>query len=118
MYSYCYVYVFLLLCTILFCLSCFTVLFYILFVCKCILYYWHRLSTQLQLTNISISIYKVVILFCLLGTSSTSTSFFNLSDTIPSPVCILHRRIFNRFSTSKRPMYLYQAVPLYNFLTP
>jgi len=31
------------------------VLFYVLLVCKCVLYYWHRVSTQLQLTNISIS---------------------------------------------------------------
>jgi len=29
------------------------VLFYVLSVCKCVLYYCHRVSTRLQLTNIS-----------------------------------------------------------------
>jgi len=33
-----------------------SVLFYVLFVCKCVLYQRHRVSTQLQLTNISIYI--------------------------------------------------------------
>ena len=35
------------------------VLFCVLFVCKCVLYYCHRVATQLQLTNISISINKL-----------------------------------------------------------
>jgi hypothetical protein len=40
MYSYCYV---------IFCVFCIIVLFCVLFVCKCVLYYCHRVSTQLQL---------------------------------------------------------------------
>ena len=34
---------------------CFNVLFYVLFACKCVLYYCHRVSTQLHLTNIPYS---------------------------------------------------------------
>jgi len=31
--------------------------FFVLFLCKCVLYYCHRATTQLQLINISITIY-------------------------------------------------------------
>ena len=49
MYSYCNVYVFLLL----------RILYFVLLVCKCVLYYCHRVSTQLQLTNISYKNYEL-----------------------------------------------------------
>jgi len=37
-------------------------LFHILFICKCVLYYCHRVTTQLQLANISYHIYHISIL--------------------------------------------------------
>jgi hypothetical protein len=44
-------------CCVVLCIVCF-VSFCVLFVCKCVLYNCHRVATQLQLTNISISYHR------------------------------------------------------------
>ena len=38
------------------------VLFCVLFVCKCVLYYCHRVTTQLQSTNVSYESYHIIII--------------------------------------------------------
>jgi hypothetical protein len=51
------------------------VLFYVLFVCKCVLYYCHWVSSQLQLTNISYHIYHHIISYIISGPRCTKFLF-------------------------------------------
>ena len=59
-----------------FCVFCFIVLFCVLFVCKCVLYYCHRVSNQWQLTNIYHIIYFIGSLASLLRPFKQSPFYF------------------------------------------
>ena len=63
-------------CCVVLCIVCF-VSFYVLFLCKCVLYNCHRVTTQLQLTNISNIKYSII----LFSVKSCGTNNFILCNT-------------------------------------
>jgi hypothetical protein len=106
-----YVFLFLCLCIlivmyVLFCVFCFSVLFYVLFVFKFVLYYCHRMSTQLQLTNIS---YIISFFFTLYG-SVCHTSHFDSVRIITA-----YRANTRSEVTSSNLVVFYGCICVYRF---
>jgi hypothetical protein len=86
-----------------FLVSCFIVLFCVLFVCKCVLYYCHRVSTQLHWKNISYhKMRKRNILLLLLFSSS-----YIFKEARPIPVS----RVLRRASAAARLLGLRVRTP-------
>ena len=73
---------------------CVFVLFYVFFVCKCVLYYCHRVLTQLQLTNIS----YLIISHCMYITKYVfeNQKFANHKDVLQRGI-LLSTRVFRKF---------------------
>ena len=73
---------------------CFIVLFCVLFVCQCGLYYWHRVSIQLQLTNITFLLTNSMV-----QSPSWEANWFAASQEIP----LISRNPKVHYRTHKRP---------------
>jgi hypothetical protein len=98
-------YVFLLLCLcilivmyVLFRTFCFTVLFYVLFVYKNILHYCHRVTTQLQLTNISYQIHFSAALRLRVCFHETMTLYYGTSISTKALMSMRVLRLSKRCS--------------------
>jgi len=68
-------------------------LFYVLFVCECVLYYCHRVSTQLQLTNISYIITPIIPMYAFMASYGVNFTF-----TFTFHCQIMHLLIKNTFT--------------------
>ena len=110
-----YVYVFLLLCIICSFVICFIVLSRVFFVCKCVLYNWHRVSTQMYLSNISIYVY-IYILY-LPGPEDPATGYLG-TDFLGFPV-LVYKRMLRWFPGLQLATACFSCSPPdLNFLVP
>ena len=72
-------------CCVVLCIVCF-VSFCVLFVCKCVLYYCHRVTTQLQLTNISYHIKRVSLSGQTVTKHATGRTWHSLWRKLPAVI--------------------------------
>jgi len=103
---------------------CIFVLFCVLFVCICVLYYCHRVATQLQLTKYIISYHKatadrrkVILSFfvpCIFSTYGMKTNWCHYSIRILLDLYMFraHRSIFRRVRTAVHTTIGSVSVPL------
>ena len=108
-----------LLCCVVLCIVC-CVSFCVLFVCKCVLYYCHQVTTQLQLINISYHKYFGLrmlqeIYFKLLQIEKDN--FFNLQDrntrfaTIGRSICCIYTYLVTQQMHNDTICSFIQSVP-------
>jgi len=77
---------------------CFIVSFYVLFVCKCVLYYCHRVSTQLQLTNT----YHIISIISYHINHIISIISYHIISHLKAKACLF--RVSKRFSQNLRSL--------------
>jgi hypothetical protein len=72
------------------------VLFYVLFLCKCVLYYCHRVTTLLQLTNISLSVsIKYPFFLPYFNETGIFSIGFSKNTQILMKICLLGAELFH-----------------------
>jgi len=74
------------------------VLFCVLFVCKCVLYYCHRLATQLLLNNLSLSLYIYIYIYYIYIYIYTFNDEFLLVYILESSSCMAIEPLVGIFS--------------------